>query len=88
MQLRADWGGVDELCGAPSAAGDVMQDFVKKIKFGKACELIESGKYNISDISTMVGFSSSSYFSSAFKKYVGCLPSEYLDFKNSKQLKA
>ncbi len=62
--------------------GEATQDFVKKIRFGKACGLIESGKYSIADISVMVGFSSSSYFAAAFRKYVGCLPSDYMSFKD------
>ena len=65
--------------------GGTTQDFVKKIKFGKACELIESGKYNIADIAVMVGYSSTSYFSAAFKKYVGVLPSDYLASKSNGQ---
>lgn len=65
--------------------GGTTQDFVKKIKFGKACELIESGKYNIADIAVMVGYNSSSYFSTAFKKYVGVLPSDYLASKSNGQ---
>ena len=38
--------------------------------------LTETDK-NISDISYLCGFSSSSQFSSFFKKSVGCKPSEY-----------
>nr|WP_238523676.1 helix-turn-helix transcriptional regulator [Methanobrevibacter smithii] len=42
-----------------------------------ACKLIEEGSYTISDISKMVGYSSPSKFTRAFKEYIGCTPSEY-----------
>ena len=35
-------------------------------------------KYSISEISSMVGFNSPSYFATSFKKHVGCLPTEYV----------
>lgn len=50
----------------------------KEYRLDHACRLIEEGKYTISDISKMVGYSSPSKFGQAFKDYVGCRPSEYL----------
>ena len=35
------------------------------------------GRYTVAEISVMVGFSSPSYFTTSFKKYVGCSPGEY-----------
>ena len=58
--------------------GESAITFIHKIKFRKACVLLKEGKYSISEISTMVGFTSPSYFTTSFKKYVGCLPSEYI----------
>lgn len=52
-------------------------DFIYKIRFGKACELLKEGKYNVSEVCYMVGFNSPSYFATRFKKVVGCLPTEY-----------
>lgn len=49
----------------------------KEYKLDYACRLIEEGKYSISEISKMVGYSSPSKFGQAFKNYVGCTPSEY-----------
>jgi len=57
--------------------GDSASEFIKKIRFSKAVELLKTGKYNISEISYMVGFTSPSYFSSRFKKYFGHLPTDY-----------
>jgi len=49
----------------------------KEYKLEYACKLIEGGSYTISEISKMVGYSSPSKFTQAFKEYVGCTPSEY-----------
>lgn len=49
----------------------------KEYKLDYACRLIESGDYSITEISGMVGYSSPSKFSHAFKEYVGCSPSEF-----------
>jgi AraC-like DNA-binding protein len=39
--------------------------------------MIKEGKYKISAISDMVGFSSPSHFAAAFQKQFGKLPSKY-----------
>ncbi len=57
--------------------GQSAIDFIHKIRFGRACQLLKEGKYTVSEVSYMVGFSTPSYFASRFKKYVGCLPTEY-----------
>ena len=61
-----------------SISGEPPANFIRRIRFNKACKLLLEGRYSISEISGMVGFGSSSYFSTSFKKYVGCLPSEYV----------
>ena len=52
-------------------------DFIHKIRFNRACQLLQEGKYTISEISFMVGYNTPSYFAARFKKYIGCLPTEY-----------
>ncbi len=49
----------------------------KEYKLEYACKLIEEESYTLSEISKMVGYSSPSKFTQAFKDYVGCTPSEY-----------
>lgn len=51
----------------------------KEYKLDYACRVIETGDYSISEVSKMVGYSSPSKFSQAFREYVGCTPSEYKD---------
>jgi len=53
-------------------------DFIHKIRFNHACQLLKEGKYTVSEISFMVGYNTPSYFAARFKKYIGCLPTEYV----------
>lgn len=57
--------------------GESTNEFIRKIRFNKACKLLKEGRYTVSEISTMVGYNTPSYFATSFKKYFGCLPSEY-----------
>jgi len=66
--------------------GESTIDFIRKIRFSEAIKLLSSGKYNISEVSYMVGFNSLSYFSTSFKKYFGYLPSDYMKKIQNKQI--
>lgn len=59
--------------------GESATDFVKRIKFNKAVDFMKSNRYTIAQIAYMCGFNSPSYFSTAFKQYFGCMPTEYLE---------
>jgi signal transduction histidine kinase/DNA-binding response OmpR family regulator/ligand-binding sensor domain-containing protein len=59
--------------------GQAPNDFIRIIRLNKAQELLKSRKYNISEVSTMIGFSDPKYFSTSFKKQFGISPSKYLD---------
>ncbi|WP_345953992.1 two-component regulator propeller domain-containing protein [Mucilaginibacter sp. PAMB04168] len=52
-------------------------DFVKSLRLKKAAELLLDGHYNVSEISNIVGYESSKYFSREFKKSYGVNPSAY-----------
>ena len=58
--------------------GESALDFIRKIRFKEACRLLKDGRYSIAEISDMVGFNTPSYFATCFKKYMGCLPTEYV----------
>ena len=60
-----------------SLTGESALDFIRKVRFKEACRLLEDGRYSISEISDRVGFSTPSYFATCFKKYMGCLPTEW-----------
>lgn len=56
---------------------ETPNSFFKKYKLNRAAELLRSGKYNVSEVSDMTGFSSLSYFSVSFKKQFGVNPSDF-----------
>lgn len=56
--------------------GQSPLDFIRTIRFNHAMELLQSQKYSITEIGEMCGFSSPSYFSTAFKKHFGKSPAE------------
>ena len=53
-------------------------ELIKTVRFNEACRLLQEKKHTMTEISEMVGFTTSSYFTSAFKRFIGCTPSEYL----------
>ncbi len=51
---------------------------IKSARMKRASELLKSGQYSILEVSLKCGFSSSAYFSTAFKDYYGQSPSSLL----------
>ncbi|GHT40042.1 hybrid sensor histidine kinase/response regulator [Bacteroidia bacterium] len=80
--------GKDEFASAMNVSGSLLYkkiksltdqspvDFIKVIRLNYALELLQSRTYNITEVSEMCGFSSISYFGSAFKKHFGKTPTE------------
>ena len=52
-------------------------DLIKKMRMDLASEMLKEGSASISEIAAKCGFSSASYFSSAFKEYFGVAPAAY-----------
>ena len=61
-----------------SVTGESAIQFIRRIRLTRACQMLLEHRYSIAEISTKVGFASPSYFSTAFRKFVGCSPAEYL----------
>ena len=58
--------------------GETPVAFFKKYKLNRAAKLLESGKYNVSEVAAMTGFNTLSYFSVCFKKQFGINPSDII----------
>lgn len=58
--------------------GMTPNDFIKVTKLKTAAKLLAEGKYRISEITYIVGFSSSSYFAKCFQKQFGILPTDFV----------
>lgn len=52
-------------------------DYVISYRIHQSLPLIANGKYSMTEITGMVGFSGSSYFSEVFRRQIGCTPTEY-----------
>lgn len=57
--------------------GMTVNDFIKKIRFSKAADLLQTNLYTVSEVSDMVGFSDRRYFSKEFRKVYGKTPADY-----------
>jgi signal transduction histidine kinase/DNA-binding response OmpR family regulator/ligand-binding sensor domain-containing protein len=54
-------------------------NYIKTFRLNKARTLLKLNKYNISEVSVIVGFTDAKYFSTSFKKQFGYSPSKLLE---------
>lgn len=54
-------------------------EFIRNIRLKKAAELLSEKKVNISQVAYMLGFSSQTHFSTAFRKFYGISPTEHMN---------
>ena len=52
-------------------------EFIKEMRIKRAAQLIETGEFNMTQISYMVGINDPRYFSKCFKDMFGVLPTQY-----------
>lgn len=53
-------------------------EYINQYRIEKSIELLNTGQYSITEISKLVGYNDSNYFSKLFHKYKGCSPRTYL----------
>lgn len=58
--------------------GDTVYSFLFDYKMEHARRLLESNQYNVNEVGTKVGYSTSSHFIAAFKKKFGTTPKKYI----------
>ena len=54
-------------------------EFMRRSRLQMAARLLIEKKITVSEVSTLVGFNSHSYFCSCFKVIYGCSPTEYVE---------
>lgn len=59
--------------------GDTIIDYINRKKIKEAKILLREGKYNFTEIASMLGFNSIHYFSRLFKKYEHQSPASYIN---------
>jgi AraC family transcriptional regulator len=62
--------------------GLTIPQYLRKLRMEKAAELLRSGRYNVTEAATEVGYASLSHFSKAFCETIGCCPVLYPMAKN------
>jgi AraC family transcriptional regulator len=62
--------------------GLTIPQYLRKLRMEKAAELLRTGRYNVTEAATEVGYSSLSHFSKAFCETIGCCPVLYPSAKN------
>ena len=60
-----------------SETGMTIPQYLRQLRMEKAAELLQSGKFNVTQAAFEVGYSSLSHFSSAFHETFGCCPGLY-----------
>lgn len=61
--------------------GESFSHYLTQVRMEKAKELLESGRYNVNQVSARTGYKSSQYFSITFRRYMGYSPSEAREHK-------
>ena len=59
--------------------GESPLEYIKRRRIEMACHLLCTELYSITEVASHSGFDNVSYFSSEFKRYMGCSPKEYRD---------
>lgn len=54
---------------------------INELRINRACNLLESGYYNVSQVAALSGFDDVKYFSTFFKKIKGVSPAKYVKSK-------
>lgn len=57
--------------------GKTFNDYLTEYRMLQAKKLLREGKLRVYEIAYAVGYSDIKYFGQVFRRYVGCLPSEY-----------
>ena len=57
--------------------GLTPNDYVQRLRIGRACEALTASRETITSIACAMGFSDSQYFARVFRKYMGETPSDY-----------
>jgi AraC-like DNA-binding protein len=62
--------------------GQTIPQYLRNLRMERAAELLRTGRYNVTEAATEVGYSSLSHFSKAFCETIGCCPVLYPAARN------
>ena len=61
-------------------------EFIKETRIKRAAQLLDTGQFNVSEVSFQIGMNDARYFSKCFKQKYGMTPSEYKNKSTPKNL--
>ncbi|MDF2984619.1 MAG: response regulator [Eubacterium sp.] len=59
------------------STGKTLNEFITEVRIEKSKELLKDSNIKLYEVATSIGFTDANYFSTLFKKYTGCTPSEF-----------
>ncbi len=59
------------------STGKTLNEFITEVRIEKSKELLKDSGIKLYEVATSIGFTDANYFSTLFKKYTGCTPSEF-----------
>ncbi|MEO5713933.1 MAG: AraC family transcriptional regulator [Luteolibacter sp.] len=59
--------------------GDTLQRHLRRLRIERACEALDSGKMNVTEVALEVGYQSLSHFAKAFREETGLAPGKWLN---------
>lgn len=62
-----------------NCSGTNINDCITRFRIEKAMEILKEGRKKSYEVASAVGYHDANYFSTLFKKHVGCSPTEYRD---------
>lgn len=80
IQMISDQVGLSEtyLCSFfKKQSGQTIKQYMTSVRLEKAKELLADQALKLYAIAQAVGFADANYFTTFFKKYAGCTPTEY-----------
>ncbi len=66
-----------------SETGSTLQRHLRRLRVERACEALDSGKMNVTEVALEVGYQSLSHFAKAFREETGESPSKWLGRERS-----
>ena len=61
------------------------RDFIRNTRLRQAAKLLAEKRHNISEISELTGFCSTTYFATVFRELYGMTPTEYMEREHGRQ---
>ncbi len=59
------------------STGKTLNEYITEVRIEKSKELLSNIDIKLYEVATSIGFTDANYFSTLFKKYTGCTPSEF-----------